>query len=454
MAEKEDIKIDGYESRPMNRDEHGGGVMVLVKEELDNIVVDVEKQNEVGETMWMTLTNGRNDIRLGVIYAPQESKTNVAQLKVMYKGLTKQIEEARKRKQHVVMVGDFNCKVGDAVEGNKEEVSKGGKMLLNLANKQNMKIVNSSKKCKGVWTRTDGTKKSVLDYILINKEDEEMVKQMIIDEDREITPYHKDGGRTIFTDHYTVKLEVNWNMRYKPGENKRTVISVKNNQEFERKTSATNLRDIWKTTANLQEKYSEWSQKVVEIANSTYTQKKKNKQEPKAVRLLRRKKKEINRVFTSATQEEKTILVKRRKLINEHIEEHFKEENKQRTFNIARNIKSEKGFDGNAFWEFKRRNTRRKKEEITVIRNEDGEIEEDPEKIREVYQKFYQELLTGKEMTTVAGKQVEKIVDQYIEQIVRLADVEKMEPFSEEEYKTMKKELKARKAPDSQGWRY
>ena len=70
LAEGADIKIDGYESWPMNRDENGGGIMVWVKKELENIVVAVEKQREVGETMWMTITNGRTNIRLGVIYAP------------------------------------------------------------------------------------------------------------------------------------------------------------------------------------------------------------------------------------------------------------------------------------------------------------------------------------------------------------------------------------------------
>ena len=46
---------------------------------------------------------------------------------------------------------------------------------------------------------------------------------------------------------------------------------------------------------------------------------------------------------------------------------------------------------------------------MTVIKNEDGEIEEEPDKILEVYQRFYQNLLTGKEMTTDAGKQMEEI---------------------------------------------
>ena len=454
LAVKGDIDIEGYRSWPMNRDQNGGGIIILIKKELKNIVLVNEKQQEVGEIMWITITNGRTNIRLGVVYAPQESETTVTRLKEMYKKISMQIEEAKKQNQNVVLVGDFNCKVGSTVEGNTEKVSKGGKILLEMVNKQNMKIVNTSDKCQGRWTRTDGTKRSILDYVLINNEDEEMVKQMIIDEEREFTPYHIEGGRTIYTDHYSIKFEVNWNMRYQPGENKRTVINEKNNAKFESKTTTTNLNNIWKSPGNLQEKYSDWSQQVAEIAEDAYVQKKKNNRPSKTVRLLRRRKNEINRRFKTATTEEKAMLVQRRKLINEHIGNHRKEENKRKAFKVANKIKSEKGFDGSAFWEFKRRSSGKRKEEMTAIKNEEGELEENPEKILEIYQRFYEKLLTGKEMTTEAGKKIEEMIDRYIELLVKMADRSRMKPFSEDEYQEMKKKLKPRKAPDTQGWRY
>ena len=186
-----------------------------------------------------------------------------------------------------------------------------------------------------------------------------------------------------------MKLEVNWNLRYKPGENKRTVVNEKSNSEFKRKTTTSNLSDIWKTRASLQEKYTEWSKEVTGIAEDIYVQKKKKKKEIKAIRSLRRRKKEIVREFKLAAPEEKETLIRRKKLINEHIENHQKEETKRRTISIANSIKSEKGFDGSAFWEFKKRNSGRKREEITIVKNEDGEEEEEPEKILEIYQKFW-----------------------------------------------------------------
>ena len=135
LGEKQEIAVDGYYPVPMNRDENGGGVMILVKKELKNITVTVEKKKDVGEVLWVTLSNGRNNIRMGVVYAPQENKTKLDELQVMYKGLKEQIKQARKEKQNILLVGDFNCKIGPRIKGNTDEITKGGKLLVDMAQK-------------------------------------------------------------------------------------------------------------------------------------------------------------------------------------------------------------------------------------------------------------------------------------------------------------------------------
>ena len=435
LAKNETIDIEGYENRKMNRDEHGGGIMILIKKKLDHIVVEVEKNSEVGESMWVTISNGRTNIRMGLIYAPQENETTVAELKTMYKNITKQVKLAKENNQSVLVLGDLNCKVGGNIKNNSEEISKGGKILMEVIRKQGLKIANASQKCQGTWTRTDGTKKSVLDYVILDREDEELIKEMVIDEEREITPSHWEGGRKIFTDHYTIRLKMNWNMRFKPGMNKRVVINKENNEEFNKKTSSTNLQSIWQTSATLQEKYSEWSKEVSKIAESVYVKKKKRKKEMKAIRMLRRRKKEIKARFRKATAEEKGIYIRRKRLINEHIENHQKEENKRRTIRVANRIKSEKGFDGSAFWEFRRQRTGRGKDTATSMKNEEGEIIEDPEEILKIYKDFYQKQLSGREMTTDDAKQIEEMVEKYTDELLKKAEREPMQPFTEDEYK-------------------
>ena len=60
-----------------------------------------------------------------------------------------------------------------------------------------------------------GGKKSVIDYVIIDKKDEELVEEMIIDENREITPRHCVNGRIIYSDHNTITIKMNWNMKFK-----------------------------------------------------------------------------------------------------------------------------------------------------------------------------------------------------------------------------------------------
>ena len=52
----------------------------------------------------------------------------------MYESITKEIQEAREHKQQVIVLGDFNAKVGTATQDNKETI-KGGRLLLKMIQK-------------------------------------------------------------------------------------------------------------------------------------------------------------------------------------------------------------------------------------------------------------------------------------------------------------------------------
>ena len=454
LPEEEQYTLDGYTPLQMNRNEYGGGVMLLVKEELENISVVVERDREVAEIMWVAMSNGRNKIRIGIVYAPQESKTKVEQLKVMYKKLEEQVKKAKTMGQNVLLVGDFNCKVGNMIEGNTEEISKSGKRLLKFVDKLGLKIMNRSKVCDGTWTRVEGNKKSVLDYFIINEEDEELVKCMLIDEEHNITPYHQEDGRKIFSDHNAMVMEVDWNMKYVSGCQTRMVMNETTKKEYKEETTNTKITDIWEKNLKPQEKYNLWDEEVVKIAESCFKKKRKKKGESKQIRILKRRKKKIKGKYAGAGEKERKILNSRKKLIDEHIEKLKKERKTQRTRRIAAQIKCEKGFDGGAFWEFKRRREGRKKEVMVAVKNESGEIEEEPEKIMEVYRNFYMNLLSGKDMENETGKRAETVVNKYIEALEKTARKTGIEPFTDEEYQIVKKGLKPRKAPDQQRWRY
>ena len=47
-------------------------------------------------------------------------------------GIESEIKNARKMEQHIILMGDMNCKIGDLINGNKDKISKGGKIMIKM----------------------------------------------------------------------------------------------------------------------------------------------------------------------------------------------------------------------------------------------------------------------------------------------------------------------------------
>ena len=108
----ENIQLDNYELITMNRKKEGGGILMAIRKELygSTIIVDMEEKD--GEMIWIVIDNHRIKIRIGVIYAPQESRTMISELKKMYNKITKHVQAAKDNNQKILIVGDFNAKIG------------------------------------------------------------------------------------------------------------------------------------------------------------------------------------------------------------------------------------------------------------------------------------------------------------------------------------------------------
>ena len=447
--------IEGYKTIAMNRNEDGGGLMIAIKNELANVVVVLEEIETPAEMMWLLLSNTKVNVRIGVVYAPQESRTKAKDLKEMYKYIQKQIEEAKRHKQKVLIIGDFNCKIGNHIQGNKDEITKGGKLLLKMVEKMELEIMNCNNVCEGKWTRVQGNGKSVLDYVIMDKDTAYITKKMKIDESQEITPYHDTCKGRIYTDHNAVTVEVNWVVTNQSKSNMKTVINERTIEKYRRKTEKSKLKSKWlREDEDIQRTYTEWSEEAVQIAKEAFSVPRKKKHDPKEIRILRKKKKLLKQRYKYVTSQEKEIYTERRRLIEEHIEDIKKEEKMKNSKRVVQEIKSEKGFDGGAFWEYKKRIKGYSKETVYAMENSNGEVVEEPKQILEVYQEFYKELLSEHVPQSSEEIEIEEEMNKYIEALAKKVETKIISPFSEEEYQNMKKELKKGKAPDTQGWRY
>ena len=312
----------------------------------------------MGQSLWILLTNTTKKNRIEVIYAPQENVTPNNELKLMYENIREQIKIGKEEKQQILIIGDFNTKIGEAIQGNKTQVTKGGRQLPKLANKENMIILNTVKeKCKGVWTRVQEEEKSITDYVQTDASSANTVKEMKIDEEKQYGLHKLDKNtainenRKIYSDHNSILINLDFET---PTEEERPkeIITKKGYKRYKTIIEEENVSKLLKS-GDIQERYNKWS---IAIETSIKTvQKTKIKNTRKDTKELQKIRKRLREEY-STTEElhEKILILERIKTLKEHITEKYKEVRSKRINRIAQEIR-ENVDNGGKIWEVKRR---------------------------------------------------------------------------------------------------
>ena len=292
MNERDVMRIEGYDVIRNDRNREGGGVMVIIKDALRGIVVE-ETRGE-NESIWMTLNNGRVNVRFRVVYNPQEGRMNKEKLKKIYEGTENEVRKAAENKQKILVIGDMNCKIGDTIRGNKEEVTVGGKMMMEMMRKHKLMVVNGWAKTEGVWTRVSGSERSVIDYMLVNESDEGNLKKVYIDEEKKITPFRvkiiNGTEKKIFSDHNMFEVTLNWLHEFKERvKNVKTIMTKNSYVRYEDSLSTNRVSEMCEVEKDIQEVYSKWSKMIVNMEKKC-EKKSPKKKESKKIREWRTKK--------------------------------------------------------------------------------------------------------------------------------------------------------------------
>ena len=450
LQEGESVEIEGYRVKRNDREKQGGGVMIMYKECLKNMVTVVNEESEDFEALWIRLSNGKLNSRIGVIYMPQEDKTPIKKVERIYGEIGKEVERAIVNNEQVILMGDFNCKIG---RGKKDgEISKGGKILLNMTKKYGLHVVNTNEKCEGKWTRIEGDQKSTLDYIIIREEDKNYVKKMIIDEEKNITPYGKTNDRSkrvVYSDHCMMKCDINLKMKLQE-EEKPKYMGVKEYEKYIKEIEKEKISNIINKD-QFKESYTKWNDKVIEIANRNKKRRKKISKSKVNRKLTSVKKQIVKKIKNEENEKDKKLLKRRKSLIDEYIDNENKEKRRVKVNKIVEEIKKGGGVDSETFWKVRRRITGGKKEEMYAVEDESGERKEDPEEIKEVFRKYYDNLLNRRAREDQKGEN-----DEVVETVMRGLQMisEKMEPqkITKKTIEEIVHGLKNRKAGDKSGW--
>ena len=212
------VQLPSYISWTRNRKEQvGGGVASCISKEFKDSAVGVGEG--VGDDEFLITRIESFSPALSVVNCyGEQRKTTKEEVKAKWTRLRKELDDIRIRKDFCVLTGDLNKLVGCdewGVQGNKPELSLGGKLLRELLATKDWLLVNGLGKevvQGGPFTRIDPAtgRLSCLDLFIITRQLRPYVESLMIDSGRKLKvarPVGKRGKlKPVYSDHYPVLL--------------------------------------------------------------------------------------------------------------------------------------------------------------------------------------------------------------------------------------------------------
>eukprot|EP00112_Aurelia_sp_Birch-Aquarium-sp1_P026511 Seg943.10 transcript_id=Seg943.10/GoldUCD/mRNA.D3Y31 product="Craniofacial development protein 2" protein_id=Seg943.10/GoldUCD/D3Y31 len=223
LEKNEKREIEGYNEYNLNRNTAAGGICIFVKE---NIEAKEIKRNKNCETMWIRLEGKQDELILGT-YSPCEGITRKNTIKEFVGALELDLKVNYPNDKAVIMVGDFNAHMGNdeqGINGNNKEIGMNGREYRDLIKRNELTLVNNTKKCMGKWTREQGNQRSILDVTIANNIALNQIVRLDIDEEAK----YSVESKMCKTDHRISIIE--YELKHEKKRNKFKTIRVTENQ--------------------------------------------------------------------------------------------------------------------------------------------------------------------------------------------------------------------------------
>ena len=455
IAETKSIppRIPGYSEWHMgNKRERydGGGVAIAVREDIEKEsqpVEDLETQDQ--EVAWIQInTKGKKKISVGVYYGKQEKDPRDS-VEREFSQLRTQITKL-KNEGPIILVGDFNAKLKVEKQGIKQEMSRNGELLQDLLDQTDMYPISLVSQT-GTWTwenRHNPQQKSIIDYMLINRENANQIEENIVDEAGYL---RAEGSKQ--SDHNTMFIRHKIDIPRK----ERTIKKWRTKNKEGWKNFNELMHELHEETLN---NYDEFEKTVNDILEKTIgsinirtTGKKKHKKSEetkKAEDEVKQTRKEFNKAIKENDSDKALKLTKYLEA-----QENLSKENEKDIINeIEENVRKiirEGGVKSKTFQQTRRKISKKGNgAEYTTI-DENGTPIEDPEKAKEHIANYYENLYKAREARP-EFKDITLEIIKTIEQIENEESIKKEpETLKQEELKEAIKSLKREKAPGPDG---
>ncbi len=283
-----------------------------------------------------------------------------------------------------------------------------------------------------------------------------LVQEMFVDENKDITPYYTEMINGIkertYTDHCTITMTMNQTVRGKTAPTHCNILDKDGYVKFRKRLEEEKVSEII-DDGDIQKSYKMWNDKVLRIRDTCMRRVKIRKQW-KVNRKLTVVKKRITRELRYTTNKERIRTLKDMKnVVREQIEE---EEHKKKFIRIERivaSIKKDGGVNSKTFWEVRSKLMGRSNDNAHAMLDENGVKRDKPEEILEVHSTWYKKLLTTRPAETEIEKHAEEVIDMVSISLKTIAMHKSPRETTWEEVEEVVKNLNPKKAKDSATWR-
>lgn len=358
------IQLHGYQIFPVVRkSKQGGGLAIAIKHNLCSSLLIDEGDN--AEFITVKLIFGNIILRVILCYGPQEYADEEEKLSFFEK-VSLQIERASIVGEKILLIGDFNAKLGrEYIAGDYHDMSPNGKYLFDLWQNFKLTLLNSKNFCNGIFTRVkqkrnDDIEKSVIDYAFCSPDLSSLITSLDIDEDKVFTPWRKLKKGYVFSDHCAMLIKCNISTK-KLGNriNTGNIWNFNDDVGWEKFRASTekcsSLKKVWEKCSDVNRSYEKWCKKLNKILHQCFTKKRvRDKPLPfnKEIRTLLNEKKVLKKKYKTCKiknvrKQLKAEITKMDKMINEKIS-HF-------NFSLISNNVKTQGFSQNEFWKVKKK---------------------------------------------------------------------------------------------------
>ena len=176
------IQLDNMVVFEAIRNKKGGGTLCAIHEDLDPKLIE-----EYNDPFELLVVEVKGNKRVITGYGPQETWEEEKRVPFFLK-LEEEIVRATMIGKSVIIEMDANAKLGpNHIPEDPHEISANGKLLEGIIQRQNLFVVNGSRKCQGNITRKRTTKntveESVIDVVLVSSDLIENLESLVVDED-------------------------------------------------------------------------------------------------------------------------------------------------------------------------------------------------------------------------------------------------------------------------------